>query len=73
MKLSNEICPLCKKLNANLDLEETDGLYECIGCGKVNRVEGISRRGAWIPIYTPEELVKKLSNGPSFAEAVAKL
>lgn len=72
MKLHNEICPHCKKLNANLNLEETEGSYECIGCGKVIKVEGIGGRGTWIPVYSPEDLVRKLGKGPSFAEAMAK-
>ncbi len=72
MKIHNEICPHCKKLNENLNLEETDGTYECIGCGKIIKVEGIRSRGSWIPIYTPEELVQKLGKTPSFAEVMAK-
>lgn len=48
MKIHNEICPHCKKLNTNLNLEETDGTYECIGCGKIIKVEGIKSRGSWI-------------------------
>lgn len=72
MELHKEICPHCKKLNTNLNLEETDGLYECIGCGKVIKVEGISGKGKWIPVYSPEELVRKLGKSPSFAEVMAK-
>lgn len=72
MALHNEICPHCKKLNANLNLEETEGTYECIGCGKVIKVEGINRRGTWIPVYSPEELVQKIGRGASFAEVMAK-
>ena len=29
MKIYNEVCPNCGTLNYNLDLGETDGVYEC--------------------------------------------
>lgn len=67
-----QICPYCKKLNVNLNLEETDGSYECIACGKVTKVKGISRNGRWIPLLSPEDLVRKFGKTPSFAEVMAK-
>lgn len=32
------VCPHCSTWNDNLDLDETDGYYECESCGKANRM-----------------------------------
>ena len=31
--METKTCPVCGTKNENLNLEETDGLYECIHCG----------------------------------------
>lgn len=35
MKIYSEICPKCGTWNYNLDLEETEGCYECECCKEV--------------------------------------
>ena len=35
MKIYNEVCPNCGTLNYNLDLGETDGVYECECCKQI--------------------------------------
>lgn len=33
--MENKKCPYCGAENKNLNLSESDGLYECCNCGKV--------------------------------------
>lgn len=33
--MENKKCPYCGAENKNLNLKESDGLYECCNCGKV--------------------------------------
>ncbi len=33
--MENKKCPYCGAENRNLNLSESDGLYECSNCGKV--------------------------------------
>ena len=37
-------CPSCGTVNKGLFLEETEGNYECEGCGKMGRLSEYQRR-----------------------------
>ena len=43
MKGKNVKCPVCGTMNKSLFLEETEGTYECDGCGHTGFVEGYRR------------------------------
>ena len=44
MKGTDVKCPVCGTVNKSLFLEETEGNYECEGCGYYGKVEGYDRR-----------------------------
>lgn len=43
MKGKDVKCPACGMINKSLFLEETEGYYECDGCGYTGIVEGYRR------------------------------
>ena len=49
MNLYNAVCPVCRKLNRNLYLEETGGTMECDFCGNLVDVLGTEGENA-IPV-----------------------
>lgn len=64
MKLYDVECPICGVLNQNLNLEETDGWFECEKCKTtVKKLSGSEYKGKTkkIPLYTPEQLAAVFS------------
>lgn len=53
MKQYDVKCPVCKKLNKGLYLQETGGFMECDGCGTAMRVMQ-TENNRFIPFLTPE-------------------
>jgi len=44
MKRTDVRCPVCGTMNRSLFLEETEGNYECEGCGYCGTIEGYRMR-----------------------------
>ena len=54
-------CPICGTLNKNLYLEDTDGWLECEHCKNVTQIMQHRKAGKKIPVYTPEQLTKQVT------------
>ena len=55
-------CPICGTVNKGLYLNETDGWMICEHCGaEVKSTEYENTRSVRIPIYTLEQLSKRLA------------
>ena len=53
MKQYDVKCPVCRKLNKSLYLQETDGYLECDHCGTVMKVIQTDDH-RFLPFLTPE-------------------
>lgn len=51
-------CPICGKVNAGLDLEETDGWMECDSCGNITQNLEHRKPTVLIPLYRVDQLYK---------------
>ncbi len=58
----NEKCPICGAMNKGLNLDETNGWFECEKCGSVVNTLRVSVPFAQIPLYKLSESSGKQAN-----------
>lgn len=56
--MANVKCPICGKINNGLNLEETDGQFECIYCKSVIHLEDTMYSPSKIPLLKWDDLPK---------------
>ena len=58
--MANVKCPICNKVNEGLNLEETDGQFECIHCRSIIRLENTMYSPSKIPLLNWDDLPKMM-------------
>ncbi len=55
-------CPICKHVNKDVDLRETDGWMECEECENLVQYPGFAKSYK-IPVYSMDRIPKELLGG----------